>query len=108
MDTDTVTYKGKRNNKGAHETNLRDWVAANAEKHPNKVFIQSIDQNKAITFSQFKSICDRMANYLQSRGIGSNDRIAMLSNNSIEHLCVYIGGMAVSYTHLTLPTILRV
>ncbi len=102
MDTDTVTLKGKKNNKGAHETNLRDWIAANAEKHPNKVFIQSIDQNKGITFSQFKSICDRMANYLQSKGIGSNDRIAMLSNNSIEHLCVYIGGMAYGATVCTI------
>ncbi len=88
--------------RGAPETSLRDWIAANAETHPDKIFIQSVDQNKAITFGQFKLVCDRMANYLQSKGIGPNDRVAMLSNNSIEHLCVYIGGMAYGATVCTI------
>ncbi|MBK18623.1 MAG: hypothetical protein CMM52_07285 [Rhodospirillaceae bacterium] len=88
--------------RGKPETSLRDWITANAEKHPDKIFIHSVDQNKSITFSQFKTVCDRMATYLQSKEIGANDRVAMLSNNSIEHLCVYIGGMAYGATVCTI------
>lgn len=102
MDTPPVTAADTPTNRGAPETSLRDWIAANAEKHPDKIFIQSVDQDKAITFGQFKTVCDRMANYLQSKGIGPNDRVAMLSNNSIEHLCVYIGGMAYGATVCTI------
>ncbi len=102
MDTSPVTTAETPTNRGAPETSLRDWIAANAEKHPDKIFIQSVDQDKAITFGEFKTVCDRMANYLQAKGIGPNDRVAMLSNNSIEHLCVYIGGMAYGVTVCTI------
>lgn len=102
MGADKTSSEGVKNARGAPETSLRDWIAANAANHPDKVFIQSVDQNKAITFGQFKLVCDRMANYFQSMGIGPNDRVAMLSNNSIEHLCVYIGGMAYGATVCTI------
>lgn len=96
MATDEPNYKN------VVETTLHDWIAANAEKHPDKIFIQSVHEDKSITFRQFKTVCDRMAKYLQAKGIGRNDRVAMLSNNSIEHLCVYIGSMAYGVTICTI------
>jgi acyl-coenzyme A synthetase/AMP-(fatty) acid ligase len=100
MDTSSTTRNGTRAR--ARETSLRDWIAANARKHPDKIFIHDIEQEKSITFGQFKTVSDRMAQYLKSRGIGANDRIAMLSNNSIEHLSVYIGVMAYGATVCTI------
>ncbi len=94
MNTYTGSTKKLKKDRGSPETTLRDWITKNAQDNPNKVFIQSVDENKAITFGQFKTVCDRIANFLHSRNFGPNDRIAMLSNNSIQHLCVYIGGMA--------------
>lgn len=87
---------------GAQETNLRDWIAANADRHPDKVFIQSVDQEKSVTYGEFRDIANRIAQFLKARGIGPNDRIAMLSNNSIEHLGVYIGVMAYGATVCTI------
>ncbi len=87
---------------GAHETSLRDWIAENAARHPDKIFIHSVDQNKSITYGQFRDVANRMAQYLKARGIGPNDRIAMLSNNCIEHLAVYIGVMAYGATVCTI------
>ena len=84
------------------ETNLRDWIAAAAEACPDKNFIESVDQDKLITYGEFKTLCDRMAQYLKSKGIGAGDRVAMLSNNQIEHLAVYIGGMAYGATVCTI------
>ena len=40
----------------APETSLFDWTAANAQRAPDDVFIDSIDQNKAITHGQFFSL----------------------------------------------------
>lgn len=99
---DTETHSRTRSDAGASETSLRDWIAANAAKFPDKVFIESVDQQKSITHGQFKEVCDRMAQFLKARGIGPNDRIAMLSNNSIEHLCVYMGVMAYGATVCTI------
>ena len=41
---------------GAAETSLRDWIAANAKRHPDKIFIESVDQEKSITYGQFRDI----------------------------------------------------
>ena len=87
---------------GAPESSLRDWIAASAERFPDKPFIHGIDQEKSIAYGQLREVCDRMAQYLRARGIGANDRIAMLSNNSIEHLCAYIGVMAYGATICTI------
>ena len=99
---DTKSPFPNRSDARAPETSLRDWIAANATKFPDKIFIQSVDQHKSITHGQFREVCDRMAQFLKSRGIGPNDRIAMLSNNSIEHLCVYMGVMAYGATVCTI------
>ena len=39
--------------------------------------------------------------YLRARGIGRNDRVALLANNSIEHLVCYFGVMAYGATICT-------
>jgi acyl-coenzyme A synthetase/AMP-(fatty) acid ligase len=86
----------------APETSLFDWTAANAQRAPDDVFIDSIDQNKTITHGQFFSLTNRMAQFLQSRGLGPNDRVAMLSSNCIEHLAAYIGVMRFGPTICTI------
>lgn len=100
--TDTNASSYDKADTGAPETSLRDWLAAAADRFPDKVFINSVDQHKSITYGQFKEICDRMAQFLKARGIGPNDRVAMLSNNSIEHLGVYVGVMAYGATVCTI------
>ena len=43
----------------------------------------------------------RIATLLRERGIGRNDRVALLANNSIEHLICYFGVMAYGATICT-------
>ena len=43
----------------------------------------------------------RIAALLHERGIGSNDRVALLADNSIEHLICYFGVMAYGATICT-------
>src|SRR5215471_9133612 len=59
---------------------LRHWIARAAQRHPDKPWIVSADDG---------------------RSIGSNDRVALLANNSIEHLLCYFGVMAYGATICT-------
>ena len=43
----------------------------------------------------------RFATLLRERGLGRNDRVALLANNSIEHLLCYFGVMAAGATVCT-------
>ena len=48
-----------------------------------------------------RELTGRIATYLRDQGVGANDRIALLSNNSIEHLAVYFGVLAYGATICT-------
>ncbi|MFC1906470.1 class I adenylate-forming enzyme family protein [Chloroflexota bacterium] len=66
---------------------LRDM----AEHYPNKVYIQSLDQGKNITFEQTYQWCNKVANLLKDKGIAAGDKIALVGENSVEALLVYFG-----------------
>ena len=83
-------------------TDLAAWLWRNATLYPDKPFVVSIDQDKTITHRQFFELCGRIGRYLKARGIGANDRVALLSNNSIEHLATYVGTMAYGATACTI------
>src|SRR5213083_2320038 len=73
---------------------LRHWIDRAAARDPDKAFIVSADDGRTLTYGQLRTMTSRMACYLRGQGIGANDRIALLSNNSIEHLATYFGVMA--------------
>lgn len=78
------------------------WLKRNARENPDKIAIRSLDQDKEIAFDDLFRIANRIGNYFHSRGIGRNDRVALLSNNSIEHLAVYFASLAYGCTICTI------
>ena len=48
-----------------------------------------------------RDLTGRIATHLRDQGVGANDRIALLSNNSIEHLATYFGVLAYGATICT-------
>ncbi len=62
-----------------------------AERHPSKVYIESPDQQKSITFEQTNLLCNQVANFLKQKGIKPNDKIALIGENSIETLVIFLG-----------------
>ncbi|HTS39767.1 MAG TPA: class I adenylate-forming enzyme family protein [Xanthobacteraceae bacterium] len=80
---------------------LRHWIDRAAVRHADKPFIISADDGRAINYARLRELTRRMAAFLQTQGIGINDRVALLSNNSIEHLVCYIGVMAYGATICT-------
>jgi len=73
---------------------LRHWIDRAAARDPDKAFIVSADDGRTLTYGQLRATTGRIAAYLRGQGVGANDRVALLSNNSIEHLTTYFGVLA--------------
>ena len=82
---------------------LRHWIDRAAARDPDKAFIVAADDGRTLTYGQLRELTGRIATYLRDRGIGANDRVALLSNNSIEHLAVYFGVHGLRRDHLHRP-----
>jgi acyl-coenzyme A synthetase/AMP-(fatty) acid ligase len=80
---------------------LRHWIDRAAARDPDKAFIVAADDGRRLTFAQLRGLIRRIAAFLRDRGIAAGDRVALLSNNSIEHLAVYYGTMAYGATVCT-------
>lgn len=81
---------------------LRGWLARAAGALPDKPYVISADDERAISYGELRRIADRVAGYLKALGIGANDRVALLANNSPEHLAVYTGVLAAGATICTI------
>ena len=81
---------------------LRSWIVRAAERAPGKPWIVSADDGRTVTYGQLRDIVGRFATFLRARGLGPNDRVALLANNSIEHLLCYFGVMAHGATICTI------
>lgn len=77
-----------------NQNKVRHLIASNAARMADKTFIESIGQNQAISFRELAQLADRVSSFLSKRGIGVNDRVALLSNNSIEHIIIYLAVIA--------------
>ena len=73
---------------------LRDWIANAAQRDPEKPWIVCADDGRTVSYRELREVADRVATFLRDRGIGTNDRVALLADNSIEHLLCYFGVMA--------------
>ncbi len=81
---------------------LQEWLRSQAQSHPEKEFIYSIDREKSVSYGEADQVCRRIGQFLKQRGFVANDRVALMSNNSIEHLLSYIGVMAYGATACTI------
>src|SRR5215471_13563776 len=80
---------------------IREWIDCAARLHPDKPYIVSIEDGRTITFVEFAGLLRRIGSFLDHAGIGTNDRIALLAGNSIEHIACYVGVMAYGATICT-------
>ena len=80
---------------------LRHWIERAAARDPDKAFIVAADDGRTLSYGELRAATRRIASCLRGRGIGRNDRVALLSNNSIEHLLTYFGVLAYGATVCT-------
>ena len=80
---------------------LDTWLRRNVRARPDNVAIHSIEQATSISHRELAESCALIGGYLAGQGLRANDRVALLSNNSIEHLAVYLGVIAYGATICT-------
>jgi acyl-coenzyme A synthetase/AMP-(fatty) acid ligase len=80
---------------------LRHWIDRAAARDPTKAFIVAADDGRTLTYGRLRELTGRIATYLRRNGVGANDHVALLSNNSIEHLAAYFGVLAYGATICT-------
>lgn len=80
---------------------LRDWIERAARRGPDKTWVVSAEDGGSVSYGQLRDVIGRFAALLRQRGLGRNDRVALLANNSIEHLLCYFGVMAAGATVCT-------
>src|SRR5437763_5550042 len=87
---------------GASPLLLKDWLDRAARRHPDKPCIVSVEDGRTLSYRELRSLTCRIAAYLRGRGLAPNDRVALLADNSIEHLACYFGVMAYGATICTI------
>jgi acyl-coenzyme A synthetase/AMP-(fatty) acid ligase len=80
---------------------LRGWLAAAARAHPDKPYLVSVEDGRALSYGALAETAARIAGHLAARGIGPSDRVVLLANNSLEHLATYVGVLAAGATICT-------
>jgi acyl-coenzyme A synthetase/AMP-(fatty) acid ligase len=80
---------------------LREWIVRAAQRAPDKPWIVGADDGRTVSYRDLQDVTGRIATFLRKRGIAANDRVALLANNSIEHLICYLGVMAYGATICT-------
>ena len=61
------------------------------DRHPDKAAIVDLEQDKSITFSELFDETNRIAHFLKDRGIGKGDKVAVLSDENLEKLIIWMG-----------------
>ncbi|MFX1573396.1 MAG: AMP-binding protein [Promethearchaeota archaeon] len=68
--------------------NIGEIVRVNAHKYPNKLALK--DAKRQLTFKQLDERTNKLANGILKSGINKGDKVAILSNNSIEFMELYV------------------
>ena len=80
---------------------LRGWLAAAARAFPDKPYLVAVEDGRAIGYGALARVAARVAGHLAARGIGPNDRVVLLADNSLEHLAAYVGVLSAGATICT-------
>ena len=81
---------------------LQGWIARAADRAADKPWLIRADDGRAIDYGRLREVTGKLAGFLRSRGLGPDDRVALLSDNSIEQLFCYLGIMAAGPTVCTI------
>ena len=70
---------------------MRRVIAEQARRYGDKTYVYAIDQDKALSYDALWRLGNRLAHFLADQGIKANDRVLMLSENSIEFIATFLG-----------------
>lgn len=84
-----------------YDFSFYDLINRNAVSFPNKVAWIEVDDQRTLTFMQYKEQVDHLTFGLKELGIGHGDRIAILGKNNLEYFLIY--GAAAALGAIVVP-----
>jgi acyl-coenzyme A synthetase/AMP-(fatty) acid ligase len=88
-----MSAEGQREGGSSVFVDVGTLLEEHARRRAEKVFVHCPDQGSRITFGEFESLTRRFVNFLAAEGVKRGDRISLLSDNGIEALVVFWGGL---------------
>lgn len=73
---------------------VADQLRANAARFGDRSALVCVEDGRSLSWAQLDGLCARIASFLAARGIGANDRVAVLGENSLESLILYFAVQA--------------
>ncbi len=86
---------------GLHDYTFYDLINRNAVSFGNQPAWFEVDDQRRLTFAEFKKRVDQLASGLQTAGLQKGDRIGVFGKNSLEYFLVY--GAAAALGAIVLP-----
>ena len=85
-----------------------DWVAFNARRRPDHQALIDLATDRRYSYATLYDRVERAARYLRTLEVGRGDRVAILGENSLEHLVMFmaaskIGAVTVSLNYRLAP-----
>jgi long-chain acyl-CoA synthetase len=81
---------------------LQGWIARAADRAADKPWLVRAEDGRTVDYGRLRDVTGKLAAFLHGRGLGPNDRVALLADNSIEQLFCYLGIMAAGPTVCTI------
>lgn len=66
-------------------------IADNARDRPDKIYVESVEDGRAVSYRELFATANRLARWLAGKGLGANDRVMLLAGNGIEQALVFLG-----------------
>lgn len=66
-------------------------IADNARDRPDKIYVESVEDGRAVHYRELFATANRLARWLADKGLGANDRVMLLAGNGIEQALVFLG-----------------
>ena len=82
--------------------NVAGQLRANAERRGDAPALVCVDDGRKLSWGALADRADRIAGFLAARGLGANDRVAVLGGNSMEWLILYYGVQRFGATFCTI------
>ncbi|MGE0746625.1 MAG: class I adenylate-forming enzyme family protein [Rhodospirillales bacterium] len=82
---------GPQHDLAIHFESILSLLRKYRDRHPAKTAIFDLDTDRGITFGELYEASNRIAHFLDRRGVRKTDRIAILSGENLEKLIAWMG-----------------
>tara|TARA_B100000686_G_C16752252_1_gene953267 strand:+ start:364 stop:1926 length:1563 start_codon:yes stop_codon:yes gene_type:complete len=78
---------------------IRSLLRTHTQNHPDKPFLEFVEDGRVLTYQEMSIIAEQFARWAHTQNLKANDRILVLSENSIENLALFFAFLSYGVTY---------